>query len=85
MREMIKERRQSASEGKSDLFTNLINGTSLDPKEKTTDKLSDDDLMGMYPTNFHCFLRTLRVVAKETYLPSYLLVCLRFLTLSAIF
>jgi hypothetical protein len=56
MREMIRERRESASEGKSDLFTNLINGTSLDPKERAADKLSDDELMGMYLQVFNCFL-----------------------------
>lgn len=49
MREMIEERRQSASEGgaQADLFTNLINGTSLDMDEKAVDQLSDEELMGM--------------------------------------
>lgn len=48
MREMIEERRQSAS-GQSDLFTNLINGTSLDADEKTIDQFSDEELMGSCP------------------------------------
>jgi hypothetical protein len=75
MREMLRERRRSASEGKSDLFTNLINGASLDPKERAADQLSDDDLMGMYVHIFYCFLSNLSIVAKETSLPSYLLGC----------
>jgi hypothetical protein len=49
MLEMIEERRQSASEGKSDLFTNLIKATSQDPDQRTARQLSDNDLMGMYP------------------------------------
>jgi hypothetical protein len=55
MREMIRERRQSGSEGKSDLLGNLINGTSFGPKERANDKLSEDDLMGMYQV-FQCFI-----------------------------
>lgn len=49
MREMIEERRQSASDGadrQADLFTNLVSGTSLDATEKTVDQLSDEELMG---------------------------------------
>lgn len=49
MREMIEERRQSAidgSHGQADLFTNLINGTSLEEDEKTIDQLTDEELMG---------------------------------------
>lgn len=45
MREMIEERRQNPS-SQADLFTNLINGTSLDEDEKTVDELSDEELMG---------------------------------------
>jgi hypothetical protein len=75
MREMISERRKSDSEGNSDLFTNLINGTSQDPQERADNQLSDDDLMGMYLHNFHCFLGNLFITPKETSLPSYLPVC----------
>lgn len=47
MREMIEERRQSAaSSDQADIFTNLINGTSLDENEKAADQLSDEELMG---------------------------------------
>jgi cytochrome P450 len=72
MREMIRERRQSASEGRSDLFTHLVKATSLDPKERTVNQLSDEDLMGMH---IYRFLSNLFIVAKETCLASYLLVC----------
>ncbi|KIM26472.1 hypothetical protein M408DRAFT_193558 [Serendipita vermifera MAFF 305830] len=49
MREMIEERRQSAaaeSDSQADLFTNLINGTSLEEEEKDGDGLTDEELMG---------------------------------------
>lgn len=46
MREMIEERREIASEGQADLFTNLINGTSQDATEKGVDQLSDEELVG---------------------------------------
>lgn len=49
MREMIDERRQSATDGangQADLFTNLINGTSSEEVGKSFDQLSDEELMG---------------------------------------
>ena len=49
MGEMIEERRLGTTEGlsvQSDLFTNLINGTSANPGEKAEAQLLDDELMG---------------------------------------
>lgn len=46
MSEMIEERRQGGSAGEPDLFTNLINGTSEDPKERAENQLSNEELKG---------------------------------------
>jgi len=51
MNEMIEDRRQSSQEDesrRSDLFSNLINGTSLDSNEREDDRLLRDELMGSW-------------------------------------
>lgn len=54
MSEMIEERQSISDNGshKADIFTNLINGTSLDTDEKEDSQLLKDELMGtadMFP------------------------------------
>lgn len=48
MSEMIEERQNAPGDGsrRADLFTNLINGTSLDTEEKEDNQLLKDELMG---------------------------------------
>jgi hypothetical protein len=56
MSEMIEDRQSTPEDGsrRTDLFTNLINGTSLDTDEKEDSQLLKDELMGTADLSHHC-------------------------------